>query len=101
MNLHANAVNHGYDPQQFLERLPLERVVQLHFVGGHWSDDILVDSHSEPTPPEVWDLLELVLMRAPVKGVILERDENIPPFRELVRELDRAREFGRRHGRWA
>ncbi|MDP8922176.1 MAG: DUF692 domain-containing protein [Chloroflexota bacterium] len=100
MNLHANAVNHGYDPRRFLDRLPLERVVQLHFVGGHWSEDILVDSHSEPTPPEVWGLLDEVLSRAPVKGVILERDENIPPFRELVRELERAREIGRRHGRW-
>jgi uncharacterized protein len=101
MNLHANAVNHGYDPQAFLDRLPLDRIVQLHFVGGHWSDDILVDSHSQPASPEVWDLLELVLMRAPVKGVILERDENIPPFSELVRELDRAREIGERHARWA
>ena len=100
MNLHANASNHGYDPRWFLDRLPLERVVQLHFVGGHWSGDVLIDSHSEPTPPEVWELLDEVLRGAPVKGIILERDENIPPFRELVRELDHARAIGRRHGRW-
>ena len=29
MNLYANSVNHGYDPYSFLERLPLERIVQL------------------------------------------------------------------------
>lgn len=101
MNLHANAVNHGYDPIDFLERIPLERVVQLHFVGGHWEDGVLVDSHSEPTSPEVWTLLETVLARAPVKGVILERDENIPPFAELVGELEQARAIGRKVGRWA
>jgi uncharacterized protein (UPF0276 family) len=101
MNLHANSVNHRYDAEFFLERLPLERVVQLHFVGGHWSDGVLVDSHSQPASPEVWALLESVFARAPVKGVILERDENIPPFRELVSELERARAIGRRHGRWA
>ena len=101
MNLHANAVNHGYDPIEFLQRIPLERVVQLHFVGGHWQDGLLVDSHSAPTSPAVWDLLEAVLARAPVKGVILERDQNIPPFAELVVELARARAIGARCGRWA
>ena len=100
MNLHANAVNHAYDPLRFLERIPLERVVQLHCVGGHWLDGVLVDSHSEPVSAEVWNLLEASLARAPVKGVILERDENLPPLADLLGELDRAREIGRRCGRW-
>ena len=100
-NLHTNAINHGFDPIAFLDRLPLDRVVQLHFAGGHWHDGVLVDSHSRPTPPEVWALLEEVLARAPVKGIILERDEDLPPFGELLDELDRARAIGRRHGRWA
>lgn len=101
MNLHANAVNQGYDAQRFLDTIPLERVVQLHFVGGHWSEGVLVDSHSQPTSPEVWVLLEAVVARAPVKGIILERDENIPPFDELAAELERARSIGREHRRWA
>ena len=101
MNLHANAVNHGYDVGLFLEQLPLERVVQLHFVGGHWSDGVLVDSHSQPTGPEVWALLEAVVAHAPIQGVILERDENLPPFPDLVEELERARAIGREYGRWA
>jgi uncharacterized protein len=41
------------------------------------------------------------VMRAPVRGIILERDENLPPLAELLDELDRARAIGRRHGRWA
>jgi uncharacterized protein (UPF0276 family) len=101
MNLQANAVNHGYDADRFLGRLPLDRVVQLHFVGGHWSDGLLIDSHSHPTSPEVWRLLEAVVARAPVKGIILERDENIPPLGELLADLARARAIGRQHGRWA
>jgi uncharacterized protein (UPF0276 family) len=100
-NLHINAVNHGYDPHAFLDALPLDRIVQLHFVGGHWQDGLLVDSHSAPTPPEVWTLLDEVLARVPVKGVILERDENLPPFAEIAAELERARALGRSHGRWA
>jgi uncharacterized protein len=99
-NLHTNAVNHGYDPAALLDHLPMDHVVQLHFAGGHWHDGALVDSHAHPTPPEVWDLLEAVVARAPVRGIILERDEDLPPLGELLAELDRARSIGRRHGRW-
>lgn len=99
-NLYTNAVNHGYDPLTFLDALPLSRVVQLHFVGGREDGDVLVDSHSEATPPEVWELMEAVVSRAPVKGIILERDENIPAFAALAAEVGRARDIGRRYGRW-
>ena len=100
-NLYTNAVNHGHDLSIVLEQLPLERVVQLHFAGGYWHDDVLIDSHSQQTPSEVWDLMDEVVARAPVKGIILERDENLPPFGELLEELGRARQIGKRHGRWA
>ena len=100
-NLYANAVNHGGDLDALLNDLPLERVIQLHFVGGRWQEGIFVDSHSSPTPPEVWELMDEVLARAPVKGVLLERDEDLPPFGELVAELDHARTLGRQRGRWA
>lgn len=99
-NLYTNAVNHGYDPRDFLERLPLERVVQLHFAGGHWRWNVLVDSHAHPTPPEVWASMEEVLARTPVKGAVLERDHNFSPFQSLLCEMEQARQLGRRHGRW-
>ena len=99
-NLYTNAVNHGYVPGDFLDQLPLERVAQLHFAGGHWQRDVLVDSHAHPTPPEVWAWMGEVLARAPVQAAVLERDENLPPFQCLLDELQQARELGRRHGRW-
>ena len=100
-NLYTNAVNHGLELDRVLDRWPWDRVVQLHFAGGHWHDGSLVNSHGRPTPPEVWDLLDEAVLRAPVRGIILERDENLPPLGELLDELDRARAIGRRHGRWA
>jgi uncharacterized protein (UPF0276 family) len=99
-NLYTNAVNHGYDWRRFLDRTPLERVVQLHFTGGHERGGKLIDSHSAATPEAVWEVMDEVLARARVKGVILERDENLPPFDELLGELRRARDLGRRRGRW-
>ena len=100
-NLHTNAVNHGFDPLDVLGQLPLDRVVQLHFAGGEWVDGRLVDNHARPAPAEVWALLEEVVARCPVKGIILERDDDLPPLGELLDELDRAREIMKAHGRWA
>ena len=44
-NLYTNAVNHGLDLDGVLDRWPWDRVVQLHFAGGHWHDGSLIDSH--------------------------------------------------------
>ena len=62
---------------------------------------MLLDSHAAPAPPQVWSLLDTVLAHAPVKGIILERDEHLPPLDELLQEVQRARVMGRQHGRWA
>jgi uncharacterized protein (UPF0276 family) len=99
-NLFTNSTNHRHDPLAFIENLPLDRIVQLHFAGGHWHDGTLVDSHSRPTPPEVWALMETVLNRVAIKGVVLERDKNLPPFEELLDELRQLRQIGETHGPW-
>ncbi len=88
-NLYTNAVNHRFDAVEWLDRLPLDRIVQLHVAGGHWSEGYLIDSHAHPVAEEVWSLLASVLQRAPVKGVVLERDERLPRIEEVLAELDR------------
>jgi uncharacterized protein (UPF0276 family) len=100
-NLFTNSVNHKFEPLEFLDRLPLHRIVQLHFAGGHWTDGGLIDSHSQPAPPEVWSLMEAVLERVRVKGIVLERDKNFPPFADLLGELQQVRQIGRAQGQWA
>jgi uncharacterized protein len=94
-NLYINSTNHGYDIDRFLAQLPLERVVQLHFVGGYWHDGVLIDSHSESTPAEVWQLMQYITSLTSINGMVLERDENIPAFNELAIELDRARNIAK------
>ncbi|WP_158813905.1 DUF692 domain-containing protein [Methylocapsa sp. S129] len=99
-NLFTNAVNEGRDVSAELDRWPWERVVQMHFAGGRISEGVLIDSHDGPTSPEVWRLLEAAVARSKVKGIILERDERLPPFGQLLDELDKARAIGRWLGRW-
>ncbi|TWU05137.1 hypothetical protein CA54_58250 [Symmachiella macrocystis] len=99
-NLFTNSTNHCFDALAFLDRLPMERIVQLHFAGGHWHDGTLIDSHSQPAPAEVWSLMEQVLERFTVQGVILERDKNLPPFENLIDELKRVRHIGKAQRQW-
>lgn len=90
-NLHTNAVNHGFDPFEFLETLPLERVGQIHLAGGREDEDgYRYDSHSAPPPEPVWELLRFVAARTELNAVILEWDQEQPPFEVVLREVEKA-----------
>ena len=97
-NLYINSINHRYDPYEFLRLIPLDRVVQLHIAGGHQHHAKWIDSHSHAVHAEVFRLLEFVVTHAPVKGILLERDDNFPAsFQELIADLAEARAIFRRY----
>lgn len=90
-NLYINSRNFGFDWRKFLDEIPIERVVQLHFVGIHKHKNILIDAHAHRTQSEIWQVFSEVSSRCEIKGAVLERDENFPPFTEILDELDEAR----------
>ncbi|MEZ4296394.1 MAG: DUF692 domain-containing protein [Polyangiaceae bacterium] len=91
-NLHANAHNFGFDPHAWLSAVDLSRVSSIHLAGGHVDDEgTLVDSHSHPVPPRVWDLLARVGSEVSPRWTIVERTENFPPYSELLAEIAEAR----------
>lgn len=95
-NVFINSQNHGYDPYEFLESLPLHRVVQVHLAGSVKENGEWVDSHSHgvDSHPEVWGLLEYTVQNSSVRGILFERDQNFPDqFGEILSDLDRAREI--------
>lgn len=99
-NLYVNATNFGYDLDTQFERWPWDRLVQIHYAGGRERNGLLIDSHDAATSEAVWTLYDRIVARAPVKGAVLERDEQIPPFRALAEEVARARATLVEHGRW-
>jgi uncharacterized protein (UPF0276 family) len=90
-NVYVNAHNHGFDARAFIDRLPLERVVQLHVAGHLMRDDGLwIDTHAEPVCEGVYELFAYTMGKLARKlPVLLERDDNYPPFAELSREIER------------
>lgn len=87
-NVHADAVNHGVDALELLERLPLERLGYVHVAGGVERDGLYHDTHGHPVSTAVLALLSELARRCPVPGVMLERDDHFPSDGELHGELD-------------
>ena len=95
-NVYVNAINHRYDPLDFLARLPGERIAYLH-VAGHFDEaqDLKIDTHGAPVKDAVWSLLGEACRRFGPRPTVLERDFNFPPYAELVAELATVREVMR------
>lgn len=97
-NVFMNASNHRYDPYTFLNSIPLERVVYLHLAGGVRDGDRWIDAHNQPVHEEVFELTEYIAARSPVKGILLERDDNFPAsFMEIADDLARMRAIFRKY----
>ncbi|MCC6216486.1 MAG: DUF692 domain-containing protein [Polyangiaceae bacterium] len=87
-NLDVNAANHGFDRWEWLSRIPLERVVEIHVAGPEpWGDDLLLDTHGAPVRRSVHELLSWVIERTGPLPVLLERDNDVPPLATLLREV--------------
>lgn len=97
-NVYVNANNYRYDPEKFIAALPADRILQAHYCGVlRRKDGYLLDTHSEVTPHEVWDLVERTLVTTSLRALILERDDKFLPWAMMQKELRIAREFFRRH----
>ncbi|MCO1574896.1 DUF692 domain-containing protein [Crossiella sp. SN42] len=86
-NLHANNLNLGTDPEEFLTTLPLERLAYVHVAGGTTEHGLYHDTHAHAVPQRVLDLLADLCARVNPPGVLLERDDAYPPDAELAAEL--------------
>ncbi|WP_407284918.1 DUF692 domain-containing protein [Streptomyces sp. BP-8] len=91
-NVHVSAFNHDFDPVRYLRELPHERVVQMHLAGHTHYGTHIVDTHDAPVSEPVWELYRLTTELTGGVSTLLERDDKLPPFPELLAELDRARE---------
>lgn len=87
-NIYVNSINHRYDAGAFLSAIPAHRIAYAH-VAGHYVEaaDFLVDTHGAPVIDPVWQLLSTAYKKFGIFPTLLERDFNIPPLSELLREV--------------
>jgi len=91
-NVAVGAHNTNFDAVEWLDAIPAERVGEIH-LAGHALDaegSLLIDSHDAPVSEQVWDLYQAFVARVGPRPTLIERDGNVPPFAELMRERSRA-----------
>jgi uncharacterized protein (UPF0276 family) len=90
-NIFVSAFNHRFDPNEYVDAVPAERVVQYHLAGHSDHGAYLLDTHDHPVRDEVWALYARAARRFGEVSAIVEWDDNIPAFAELKQTADRAR----------
>lgn len=96
-NIHVSAVNHHFDPNIYIQAIPLDAVQEIHLAGFEPVDDCLVDTHSRPVCDEVWNLYRQAVRRFGIKPTLIEWDADIPPLSVLLEEADKARRVMEEH----
>jgi hypothetical protein len=83
--------NTGVDSSKEIEKLPLERVVEIHMSGMSQADGIVWDDHAVPACPEMFALLEQVIRRARPRALTMEYNWEAVPHNVILAHLERAR----------
>jgi uncharacterized protein (UPF0276 family) len=86
-NVYVNSVNHHFDPDAFIRGVPRQRVAQIHLAGHERQDTFIIDTHDAPIADVVWQLYQSACKRFGPVSTMIERDANIPPLEELLKEL--------------
>lgn len=90
-NIYVSSYNHHFNPLDYLQGVPASRVWQ-HHLAGHFNDgNLIIDTHDAAIIDPVWSLYQQAAELFGPVSTMIERDANIPPLADLLRELDQAR----------
>ncbi|MHA6197268.1 MNIO family bufferin maturase [Pseudomonas wadenswilerensis] len=89
-NVHVSAHNLGYDAGEWLQRVPAALIAEIHLAGFSPDEagELLIDSHAATIAEPVWDLYRQLVQRIGPRPTLIERDDAIPAFAELLAERD-------------
>ncbi len=93
-NVYVAATNHGFDPNRYIDAIPVNRVAEIHLAGYTRREvngvPLLIDSHDQTVADAVWDLYAYAVHRFGSIPTLIEWDSNLPPLPALVLEARRA-----------
>ncbi len=92
-NIYVSSRNHGFNSMDYLNGIPPERVLQMHIAGHSDMGKYVLDTHDHPVRDEVWELYDRALEIVGDVSMMLERDDNIPPFKEVYEEVQKAKRY--------
>lgn len=93
-NVVVSAANLDADPADWIDRMPLEAVEEVHLAGHSVVDapdgPIRIDDHGSPVPAAVWSLYARLLARIGPVPTLIEWDTDVPPLAVLLAEAETA-----------
>lgn len=94
-NILVSAHNHGFDPDTYLQAVPIDRVGQFHLAGHSDKGTHLLDTHDAPVADGVWELYRRALRRFGPVSTLIEWDDRIPDLEQLLAESSKAAQLER------
>ncbi len=92
-NVYVSSVNHDFDPHEYLDNIPHERVVQCHLAGHTNCGTYCIDTHDGRVIDPVWELYAKAHRFTGGISTLLEWDASIPPFDEVHAEVLKAKRY--------
>ena len=92
-NVYVSSVNHDFDPMEYVEQVPHERIVQCHLAGHQNYQTHIIDTHDDHVILRVWELYRRLHQLTGGVSTLLEWDAEIPEFPVVHAEVLKARQF--------
>lgn len=92
-NVYVSSFNNEFDPVEYIENLPHEKIVQMHLAGHQHCGDYIIDTHDREVTKAVWKLFQLTYQKAREAAILLEWDGNIPAFDVYYEELMKSKQY--------
>ena len=92
-NVFVSAFNHGFDPDEYIENIPVERILYHHVAGHTHKGTHIVDTHSDHVVEKVWQMYERLHEKHGGRSTMVEWDEDIPDFPTVHNEVLKAQVY--------
>ncbi|UFH51194.1 MNIO family bufferin maturase [Pseudomonas sp. KNUC1026] len=91
-NVYLSSHNLNQDTEAYLRNFPVAAIMEIH-LAGHSLDDqsnLLIDSHDAEVSDPVWSLYRRLIERIGTRPTLIERDDRLPAFDQLMTERSQA-----------
>jgi len=92
-NIYVSSQNHNFDPRDYIEAVPADRVAQIHIAGHSRFEKYILDTHDHPVLDPVWRMYAHAVKLVGKTATLLEWDDRIPSFDEVHYEALKANQF--------
>jgi uncharacterized protein (UPF0276 family) len=92
-NVYVSSVNHDFDPEEYIRKVPHRRVVQFHLAGHTDCGTHRIDTHDGEVIDPVWELYRQAHKLTGGASTLLEWDAKIPEFPVVHAEVLKAKNY--------